>query len=158
METDENQETTWNETYQKMMLHYYTNVVKNAQDHINALNTLLDFKDVFVKQLKLGSVVIVFVCQTVKAVQNLQECYNSQKLQEICKTTFCNESILAQLNISSVAINLTIDPKELNQCHKELILKRPKTVSAISLRKSTTGEQQTTRNTLIMGLGKKSIK
>ncbi|XP_013395730.1 uncharacterized protein LOC106162845 [Lingula anatina] len=121
--TDDRNQTseTEQDTFQKMMLHYYTNVVKNAQDHINALTTLLEFKDIYVKRLRLGSIVVILVCKSLRALLHLLDMYNKGDLREACQKVFCTEKILREMGISDLSVKVTIPQREIVRCKEELL-------------------------------------
>lgn len=139
--TDQPVTGNWKDTYQKMVLHFYTSVVKSEDDHKRALTALMDFRDVFVKRIMFGSLVVVLGCKSLRGLEKLHQHYMSGQLEELFQTTLVNKPILDEMGLKDIFLEVYIDPSYFERC-REVLMSRKLSRRMLKSSKSTRSQSR----------------
>jgi hypothetical protein len=115
----------WRDKSREICEAFYSCIADNCEDYIIGLEKALDMPDVIVNDVRKGSILTASVqCGTLGALESINQMYKSRRLASLCQAVFTNEQTLTNIGVKNLALDLSIDPDELEDCRDYLLSRK----------------------------------
>ena len=91
---------------------YIEDAVEHNAPEVQELNQVLHGKEISIKEIREGSIIIKFRCKNVTALKNLEKLYTSAQLDELLTDALC--PIFTQKGLESLHVDIPVD--EFQRC------------------------------------------
>jgi len=102
---------------------FYSTVLENTEPFSQSLEASMGLREITVKQIYRGSLCIRLSCTTLGSLESLNQMFKSRRLLALCNSVFLTPSILEQVGVKSLKLQVDIDTEDLENC-RELLVSR----------------------------------